>query len=201
MLKRLFDMGLSFVGIMGSLPLWIIIAIAIKLEDWGPVFYSQDRIGKDGKIFKVLKFRSMVPDAEKDLGPVQATEGDARITKVGALLRATAMDELPQLVNIFKGDMSFVGPRALRPGELEVKGNPKTLGIEDIPGYKERTRVIPGLTGVTQIYAPKDAPREKKFRYDMQYVKSQSFLLDLKLILLSFLITFKGKWESREKKI
>jgi lipopolysaccharide/colanic/teichoic acid biosynthesis glycosyltransferase len=111
------------------------------------------------------------------------------------------MDELPQLWNILKGDMSFVGPRALRPEELEVKGNPEVLNIEEIPRYRKRITVRPGLTGLTQVYLPSDAPRKDKFRYDLLYIKNKSFILDLKLILLSFWITIKGKWESREKKI
>jgi len=110
------------------------------------------------------------------------------------------MDELPQLVNILKGDMSFVGPRALRPAELELHGNPDMVSIEKIPGYNERHAVTPGLTGLTQVYLPTDAPRHQKFHYDMLYIKEQSFWLDLKLIFLSFWITFRGKWESREKK-
>ncbi len=123
-MKRLFDIFLSSIGLIGSARLWIVFALAIKLEDRGPVFYRQERIGKNGRIFKALKFRSMIPDAEKHTGAVWASENDPRVTKVGRILRATAMDELPQLLNIFKGDMSFVGPRALRPQEREVHGNP-----------------------------------------------------------------------------
>jgi len=108
----------------------------------------QDRIGKGGEVFKALKFRSMIKGAEEGIGPVQAVENDPRVTKVGRFLRATAMDELPQLINILKGDMSFVGPRALRPAELEVHGNPDIVSIEEIPGYKERHTVTPGLTGL-----------------------------------------------------
>ena len=200
MLKRLFDIFLSSAGIIGSSPLWLIFSLAIKLEDRGPVFYTQERVGKQGKPFWTIKFRSMIPDAEKDMGPVQATENDARVTKVGRILRATAMDELPQLLNIFKGDMSFVGPRALRPEEREVYGNPHTMKIEDIPNYKERLTVRSGLTGLAQVYLPTDAPRRKKFRYDLLYIKNYSFLFDMKLIFLSFWITFRGKWESRAKK-
>ena len=111
------------------------------------------------------------------------------------------MDELPQLINILKGDMSFVGPRALRPAEFEVKGNPETARIEEIPGYRERQSVTPGLTGLAQVYLPAYAQRQEKFRYDMLYIKKQSFWLDLKLIFLSFWITFRGKWESRDRKI
>ena len=201
-IKRLFDMSLSGVGIIGSLPLWGLFAFAIKLEDRGPIFYGQERVGIQGKVFNALKFRSMIPDAEKGLGAVQATENDSRITKVGRFLRATAMDELPQLWNIFRGDMSFVGPRALRPNELEVKiGNPEKISMEEVAGYQKRITVRPGLTGLAQVYLPSDAPRRHKFRYDLTYIKNQSFLFDLKLILLSFYITFRGKWESREKKI
>jgi lipopolysaccharide/colanic/teichoic acid biosynthesis glycosyltransferase len=202
LVKRLFDIGLSGVGIIGSLPLWGLFALAIKLEDRGPVFYRQERVGIQGVTFNALKFRSMIPDAEKGLGAVQAAEDDSRITKVGKFLRATAMDELPQLWNIFRGDMSFVGPRALRPNELEVKiGNPNKKSMAEITGYRERITVRPGLTGLAQVCLPSDAPRRHKFRYDLVYIKNQSFFFDLKLILLSFYITFRGKWESREKKI
>ena len=151
--------------------------------------------------FKAIKFRSMIKDAEKGTGPVQAVENDPRVTKVGRILRATAMDELPQLLNILKGDMSFVGPRALRPREKEVYGNPDEINIENVPGYKERLAVRPGLTGMAQVYLPTDALRSEKFQYDLLYIKKQSFLLDLKLIFLSFWITFRGNWESREKKV
>ena len=120
--KRLLDIALSGAGLVASAPLWAVIAVLIKLEDGGPVFYAQERSGLNGRPFLVRKFRSMIPDAEARTGAVQATEHDPRVTRVGRLLRATAMDELPQLWNIFKGDMSFTGPRALRPGEIEVVG-------------------------------------------------------------------------------
>lgn len=194
-------MALSGLGIILSAPLWFFFSVLIWLEDRGPIFYLQERVGKNGRIFKAIKFRSMIKDAEKDKGPVQAEENDPRVTKVGRLLRATAMDELPQLVNIFKGDMSFVGPRALRPKEQEIHGDSQTGELQAIPGFGERHRVKPGLTGLAQVYLPTDAPRVKKFRYDLFYVHHQSFWLDLKLIFLSFWITFRGKWESRKKKI
>ena len=110
--KRAFDVLLSGTGLLVSSPIWLALAIAVKLEDSGPVFYSQDRAGKDGEVFRAWKFRSMVPDAEKHVGAIQATEHDPRVTRIGRVMRATAMDELPQLWNIFVGDMSFVGPRA-----------------------------------------------------------------------------------------
>jgi len=201
MLKRLFDICLSSIGLLGSSPLWLLFSMAILLEDGRPVFYLQERVGKNGRIFRAIKFRSMIKDAEKESGPVQAVENDPRVTKVGRILRATAMDELPQLWNIFRGDMSFVGPRALRPKEKEVHGNPGEIDIEKIPGYYERLKVRPGLTGMAQIYLPSDAPRREKFEYDIRYINEQSFLFDLKLVFLSFWITFRGKWESREKKV
>ena len=200
-LKRPFDIGLSLFGLTLSSPLWLIIPLAVRLQDGGPVFYAQERVGRNGRVFKALKFRSMVKDAEKGRGPVQAVEGDPRVTRVGRLLRATAMDELPQLVNILMGDMSFVGPRALRPNEQEVHGHPDRRAIEEIPGYSERHVVRPGLTGLTQVFLPGDTPRRKKFRYDALYIRKRSFWLDLRLVFLSFWITFRGKWESREDKI
>jgi len=199
--KRLFDICLSGGGLLGSLPLWALITLGIKLEDRGPVFYRQERVGKDGRIFRALKFRSMIPEAEEGLGPIQATADDARVTRIGRILRATAMDELPQLWNIFIGDMSFVGPRALRPVEIEVKSpGPGAMGIEALPNFKLRHQVRPGLTGLAQVYAPRDATRRQKLRFDLLYIKRQSFRLDFKLILISFYITFRGRWEQRRKK-
>jgi lipopolysaccharide/colanic/teichoic acid biosynthesis glycosyltransferase len=193
MLKRLFDIFLSSIGLIFSSPLWLIFSLAIKLEDRGTIFYAQERVGKNGRIFKALKFRSMIPDAEKHTGAVWASENDPRVTKVGRILRATAMDELPQVWNIFKGDMSFVGPRSERP-ELVEQFSKK------IKNYRSKFSVPPGLTGLAQVYGRYDTPPQHKLKYDLLYIKNQSFLLDLKLIFLSFIITFRGKWESREKK-
>jgi lipopolysaccharide/colanic/teichoic acid biosynthesis glycosyltransferase len=198
--KRGFDVMLSGVGLLASAPWWAVIAAMIKLEDGGPVFYSQERSGLHGVPFEVRKFRSMIPDAEAHVGAVQATERDPRVTRVGRLLRATAMDELPQLWNIFRGDMSFTGPRALRPGEIETLGSGELERLEDVPGFPVRASVLPGLTGIAQIFAPRDIPRRMKFRYDMLYVRQQSFWLDLRLIALSFWITFRGTWETRDAK-
>lgn len=200
LLKRVFDILLSGTGLIFSSPLWLAISASVKLEDGGPVFYAQERVGRGGRSFRSWKFRSMVPDADKRFGLVQAKQNDPRITRVGRLLRATAMDELPQLWNIFKGDMSFVGPRALAVQEVEVDGNGKNVRLEDIPGYEERHSIRPGLTGIAQIFADRDIPRRKKFRYDGLYARRQSFWLDLKLIALSFWITFRGKWEVRGRK-
>lgn len=201
MIKRLFDMFLAAAGLIVSSPLWAIIVTAIKIEDGGPVLFPQERVGLAGRVFKVLKFRSMVPDAEARTGPLQATEDDPRITRVGRALRATAMDELPQLWNILVGDMSFVGPRPLRPGEVEVRGDGQLVSLHEIPGYRERHEVRPGLTGLTQVYAPRDISRVSKFRLDRLYLKRAGFWLDLKLILLSFWITGRGEWEARDRKV
>ena len=198
--KRPFDILVSGLGLLVSAPLWALIALAVRLEDRGPVFYSQERVGKGGRRFKSGKFRSMVSDSDERFGPLQAMDGDSRVTRVGRVLRATALDELPQLWNIFKGDMSFVGPRALLPEEIEVNGNGELIPLEKIPGYRERHRVRPGLTGLAQIYAPRDIPRRHKFKYDLLYIKKQTFWLDLRLIALSVWITVRGKWEYRGRK-
>jgi lipopolysaccharide/colanic/teichoic acid biosynthesis glycosyltransferase len=201
MIKRLFDASLSAIGLLVSTPLWMVIPAAIKLEDGGRVFFPQERVGLDGRVFLALKFRSMRPDAEKLTGPVQAVENDPRITRVGRVLRATAMDELPQLVNILRGDMSFVGPRPLRPGEVDVRGDGQLVALDEIPGYKERHAVRPGLTGLTQVYAPRDISRTSKFRLDRLYMKRAGFCLDVRLIVLSFWITGRGQWEARGRKV
>jgi lipopolysaccharide/colanic/teichoic acid biosynthesis glycosyltransferase len=198
-MKRTFDMALAGVGLIASSPLWLAFGAAIKLEDGGPIFFTQERVGLRGTVFNALKFRSMRPDAEAGVGAVQAVADDPRVTRIGRLMRATAMDELPQLWNIFRGDMSFVGPRALRPGEVEGSGG-AVVHMEAIPGYAARIAVRPGLTGIAQIYAPRDVPRRQKFRYDRLYVQRQSMSLDLRLILLSFWISFRGTWESRGRK-
>lgn len=198
--KRVFDALLALAGILLSSPFWAAIAIALKIQDGGPVFYRQARVGRDGRLFSALKFRSMIPHAEAEVGAVQATRDDPRVTRLGALLRQTALDELPQLVNILKGDMSFVGPRALRPGEIE-RGANEAVPLSAIPGYAERITVRPGLTGIAQIYAPRDVPRRAKFRYDRLYVRRRSLWLDVRLIALSFWISFRGSWEASGSKL
>jgi lipopolysaccharide/colanic/teichoic acid biosynthesis glycosyltransferase len=142
----------------------------------------------------------MIRDADARFGPRQAAAGDPRVTRVGRLLRATAMDELPQLWSILRGHMSFVGPRALMPREIEVSGSGAAVPIESIPGYEARHRVVPGLTGLAQIYADRDLPRRQKFRYDVLYIRRRGFWLDVRLILLSFWITARGTWERRGDK-
>jgi len=200
-LKRPFDVLLSGIGLILSSWLWALIWMAILLEDGYPALISQFRIGKDGRTFKSLKFRSMKKSALNEDIYIQATENDPRTTNVGKILRKTAFDELPQLLNIFLGDMSFVGPRTLLPSEIEHHSECEYIQISDIPGYEERIMVHPGLTGIAQIYAPRDLPRRHKFKYDLLYIRKRSFLLDLKLIILSFLITFQGRWEKSGAKL
>ncbi len=199
MLKRAFDIALSSIGILASSPLWVVFAAAIKLEDGGPVFFPQERVGRGGRVFLAWKFRSMIPDAERLTGAVQATSNDPRVTRIGRFLRATAMDELPQLWNILRGDMSFVGPRPLRPAERDRTADGAWLALDEIPGYEERHRVRPGLTGLAQVYAPRDAPRTEKFVLDLEYVRRAGLALDFRLVLKSVWITLRGRWESTEK--
>jgi len=200
-MKRLFDMVVAGAGLLVLSPVALLIAIAIKLDDGGPVFFRQDRVGLGGRVFPAFKFRSMVTDAERHTGAVQATVGDPRVTRVGRVLRATAFDELPQLWNILRGDMSVVGPRPLRPGEADTTAAGVLLPLDAIPGYEARHRVRPGLTGLAQIYAPRDLPRTGKFRYDLLYQRRAGLWLDVRLILLSFWITARGRWEDRGSKL
>ena len=195
MIKRAFDIALSGAGLLGSAPMWALIALAIKLQDGGPVLLAQERVGRAGRVFRAWKFRSMIPDAERDTGPVQATADDPRITPLGRWLRARALDELPQLWNIFVGDMSFVGPRPLRPAERDTTSS-ESLLLSDVPGYEERHRVRPGLTGLAQVYAARDATRPEKFALDCEYVRRANFALDLDLISRSVWITCRGAWEA-----
>ena len=190
-MKRIFDLVLASFGIVFfSLPA-IFFFVIIKLEDGGPIFYFQERWGEGGGKFKAYKFRTMVTNADRKWGVKPAQENDSRITCVGKFLRATAMDELPQLINIWKGDMSFVGPRALAVKEISPF----------LPNFLERHKIKPGLTGPAQIFASRDAALEDKFHYDLEYIEKWNFFTDLKLIFLSVWITTRGKWESRQKKI
>ena len=182
-LKRAFDLVVCGIATIVFSPILLIIAIAIKLEDGGPVFYKQKRATYDGKTFEILKFRSMVVDAEK-FGAIPATEKDPRITKVGAVIRATRVDELPQLLNILKGDMSIVGPRPERLEHMEAYS-------KEIPEFPLRLKVKGGLTGYAQIYGKYNTSPYDKLRMDMMYVENYSFFLDIKLILMTLRILMK----------
>ncbi|MEO0293409.1 MAG: sugar transferase [candidate division WOR-3 bacterium] len=194
-IKRIFDIFLSGIGLILSFPFWVLIAIFIVMEDGGPIFIKQKRIGIGGKIFKILKFRSMDRNAHLE-SPVNH-KGEIlnqRVTRVGKFLRATAMDELPQLISIFLGNMSFVGPRPIHPEELKINGS-RYENLEEIPDFHKRCSVKPGLTGLAQIYRRKHDYFERKLKYDLLYLKKQCFTLDLKLILISFFVSFLGKWD------
>jgi sugar transferase (PEP-CTERM system associated) len=178
-MKRLADLLLASIMLIISLPLIAVIALLIKLDSKGPVIFSQERVGQDGKIYRVHKFRSMVEDAEKMSGPVWAQADDKRITRVGKIIRKLRMDELPQLWNILKGEMSFVGPRPER--EHFVKEL-----AELIPYYRERHTVKPGLSGWAQVsyrYGASVDDAVEKLNYDLFYIKNMSFFMDLMIVL------------------
>jgi len=198
--KRILDLSCGGLILLLSAPVWILLMIAIKLEDGGAVFYLQDRWGKGGTRFRALKFRSMVTNSDAVWGSIQAKENDPRITRVGRLMRKTALDELPQVLNILKGDMSFVGPRSLPINERQLHDATPDLPDDAIPNFDVRSRVRPGLTGLAQIYAPRDVRRRNKFRYDALYVCRQSLCLDLQLICLSVWISLRGGWERRSQR-
>ena len=199
-LKRVMDVTLASAGLVIAAPIWLAITLAVKLEDGGPVFYVQNRWGRGKRPFKVYKFRSMVPDADRRFGAVQAREHDPRITRVGRILRATSLDELPQLLNIWRGQMSWVGPRALPINERQVKDRDE-VPDDEIEGFDARCSVRPGLTGIAQIFAPRDVSRRHKFRYDRFYIERQSLRLDVTLIALSCWISLRLRWEDRGHKL
>lgn len=180
--KRLLDILLSAIFLVVLLPIMLLTAIAIKLEDGGPVFFIQKRCTKDGRVFDILKFRSMIVDAEKD-GVTPCKGNDSRITKVGKIIRATRIDELPQLINILKDDMSFVGPRPERVEHVEQY-------TKEMPEFSYRLRVKGGLTGYAQIYGKYNTSSYDKLRLDMMYIENQSLLLDLKILMLTFKTIF-----------
>jgi len=182
MLKRFFDILFAFILLVLFSPAMIITAIAIKLEDHGPVIFKQKRYTKDSKIFEIYKFRSMRVDADK-MGVVPTTKGDARITKVGKFIRAVRIDEFPQLINIIKGDMSFVGPRPERVEHVD-------LFSEELPEFKYRLKVRGGLTGYAQVYGKYNTSPYDKLRLDLLYIENQSLLLDFKLLLLTIKTVF-----------
>lgn len=195
-LKRPVDVLLASFGFMLTLPAWIVLPLIIKVTDGGRVFYVQPRWGRAGKPFLAYKFRSMADNAEA----VQARAKDPRITLIGRLMRRTALDELPQILNILKGDMSFVGPRSLPINERQLNDPTPDMPDDAIPNFDVRSRVRPGLTGLAQMYAPRDVSRRNKFRYDALYVRRQSLWLDLRLVFLSIWVSICGGWERRSQR-
>lgn len=189
---RIFDLTALLVAHILLAPIWLLlwigIPICIWLADRGPVFYCQWRVGLLGKIFTVRKFRTMIPDAEKYTGAVWASHNDPRITPVGRFLRWTALDELPQVLNILKGEMALVGPRPERP-ELHREFADK------IPGWDTRLIVRPGLTGLAQILSDYDTPPEIKLALDLYYIDNQSLRLNLWIVFCSVLNTLQGRWD------
>lgn len=171
-IKRLLDIMISLFGLMVLSPLLIIIAIVIKLDSKGPVIFQQDRLGLNGKVFRIYKFRSMYVGAEKD--GVYETKGDRRVTRVGKFIRKTSIDEFPQFINILKGDMSIIGPRPTliyHPWPFE----------EYNAEQRKRFLVRPGVTGWAQINGRKDVPWDRRIEYDVEYVENLSFWFDLKI--------------------
>jgi lipopolysaccharide/colanic/teichoic acid biosynthesis glycosyltransferase len=177
-LREIVHRVLALVGLIISLPIAIITAILIKLESRGSIFYKQQRVGKNGRTFNVLKFRSMKTDAEKDGKPVWASADDERTTRIGRIIRVIRVDEIPQFWNIIKGEMSFVGPRPERPHFVAQLA-------EEISYYEHRHLTAPGLTGWAQIKYPYGASVEdarRKLQYDLYYVKNQGLALDLVIV-------------------
>jgi exopolysaccharide biosynthesis polyprenyl glycosylphosphotransferase len=188
-MKRLTDIVISLIVLLFSSPLWAALAIAIKIDTPGSVVYSQERVGKDGKKFKMHKFRSMRSDAEKESGPVWAPRNDDRVTKVGRFLRNSRLDEIPQFINVLDGDMSLVGPRPERPFFVEKLS-------KEIPLYHRRLKVRPGITGWAQIKQGYDRTIDdvrSKVRYDLFYIENMSFRMDVKIILYTFYVMLMGK--------
>jgi exopolysaccharide biosynthesis polyprenyl glycosylphosphotransferase len=186
-IKRLFDIVFALVGLILTLPLMLVVAILIKITDHGPVFYIQERVSRSGRVFKLYKFRTMVTDAEKKTGPVLATEDDNRITWIGRILRKTRLDEIPQLLNVLKGDMSLIGPRPERPFFVKQFE-------EELPEYKYRHKIKTGITGLAQVYGFYSTQPEDKLRMDLLYANKTSILFDFKIILQTIKVIFmKGK--------
>jgi lipopolysaccharide/colanic/teichoic acid biosynthesis glycosyltransferase len=200
-LKRAVDVTLSSLMLVTFAPIFGAIALAIRIQDRGAVLFRQRRFGRHGEEFTVLKFRTMLVDADSRGGLRAALEDDTRITRLGRFLRATGLDELPQLINIWRGDMSFVGPRALAVGEPVVLDSGEVTTYERLPGFDERLEARPGLTSPATIYLPKDARAGDKFRHDLDYIATLSVRNDLKLIALSIWISVRGKWETRQSKL
>jgi len=183
--KRLFDLAATLAALPLLLPFFAVIAAGVKLSSKGRVFYSQDRVTSGGRIYKIYKFRTMYEGAESLTGPVLASEGDERVTPYGGILRRYHLDELPQLINVLKGEMSLVGPRSERPYFAERFSR-------DINGYDIRNNVKAGLTGYAQIFGNYGTEAELKLKYDILYINNYSLLLDIKLIFQTIDTIIKG---------
>ncbi len=187
--KRIFDIFVSIVAFIILSPLFLFAAVLIKLSSRGPVLFTQERVGKDGKHFKIYKFRTMRVDAEKETGPVWAKANDTRLIPSGRFLRKTHIDEIPQFFNVLIGDMSIIGPRPERPVFV-------TKFKEIIPDYEQRLSVKPGITGLAQVWHKYDETIEdvrKKIRYDLLYIKKLCLWTDLKIFLRTFRVVLTGE--------
>lgn len=182
--QRTEDIFLASIGLVIGIPILVIFGIAIKVETAGPVFYTQERVGQRGKIFKIYKLRSMVANAEKN-GEQWATKDDCRVTKVGKIIRKTRIDEIPQLFNVLKGDMSLIGPRPERP-IFTVEFN------EKIPGFINRLRVKPGLTGWAQVNGGYELSPKEKWKLDMYYIDNRSIKLNVRILLKTIKVVLTG---------
>ncbi len=171
--------------------IWVVVPLAIWIQDRGPIFYTQKRIGKGGTLFKIRKFRTMIPNAEAATGIIWSHQDDPRITSVGKILRWTALDELPQIWNIVVGDMTLVGPRSERP-ELHNEF------LKQIPYFERRLQVRPGLTGLAQINGSYNLAPENRLAYDLEYISKMNIILDIKIVIISIWYTIRGKWDHPE---
>lgn len=184
-LKVIIDYFLAVAGFIVLMPVFIAVAVCIKFDSKGPVVYTQVRVGRNGRNFNIYKFRTMVQNAEAETGPVISSNEDSRVTKIGRILRKLHIDEFPQLINVLKGEMSFVGPRPERPHFVE-------RFCKRLPVYSKRFLVKPGITGLAQVHGRYDSNFEHKLRYDLAYINNMNFLLDIKIIILTIYSSFLG---------
>ncbi len=189
--KRLFDLTLASCGFVFFLPVWALISVAIYFEDGRPILFIQKRVGKGGEKFTAYKFRTIYSRYDKEVAQAVAVDSDDhRVMRVGKLLRKTAMNELPQLLNIVKGDMSFVGPRPEPPEFIAAYE-------KEVPNLgRLRYQIRPGLTGIAQVFGPHNMHPRNKLRYDLLYMRKRSFWLDIKLIGMSVWNTISAKWDA-----
>jgi len=189
--KRLFDFSLAASGLVLFAPVWILVSVAIYLEDGRPILFIQKRVGKGGKLFTAYKFRTIYKRYDDEVARAVAVHAaDHRVMLVGRVLRKTAMNELPQLLNILKGDMSFVGPRP-EPPEFIAAYEKEVPNLGQI-----RYQIRPGLTGIAQVFGPHNMEPRNKLRYDLFYMRKRSFWLDIKLIGMSVWNTISAKWDA-----
>lgn len=182
--KRYLDFMASVVLLILLFPLFLLIGFAIKISSNGPIFFKQERLGFKGNVFDIYKFRSMIIDAEKKETGVYSFRGDPRVTKVGAFIRKTSLDELPQLFNIIKGDMSFIGPRPV------LTYHPKSSYNAYTSEQKKRFEIRPGITGLAQVSGRKELPWDKRIVLDVEYINNLNFLLDAKIAFKTILKVF-----------